>query len=160
MRGWRRSTCCAEKQAVVSGQATQAMQTQVALQTQVAYASSDQVVNEWARTEGHYAQSGDQPVVPVEVAGRCAGRAGIPHARSNANAQLAGLVGSVLRRLDRRARRASASAHAAGPASMLQKPERLPLFPDTTTIQNDSLRIAGQELTRSGGALRHAALHL
>jgi diaminopimelate decarboxylase len=30
---------------------------------------------------------------------------------------------------------------------MLQKPERLLLFPDTTTIQNDSLLIAGQEVT-------------
>jgi diaminopimelate decarboxylase len=29
---------------------------------------------------------------------------------------------------------------------MLQKPERLQLFPDTTTIQNDSLLIAGQEV--------------
>ena len=57
------------EQRLVGGQATQAMQTQAALQTQVAYASSDQVVNEWARTEGHYAQSGDQPVVPVGVPG-------------------------------------------------------------------------------------------
>ena len=30
--------------------------------------------------------------------------------------------------------------------AMLQKPERLPLFPDSTTIQNDSLLIAGQEI--------------
>ena len=57
------------EQAVVSGHATEAVQTQGALQTQVAYASSDEVVNEWARTEGHYAQSGDQPVVPVGVPG-------------------------------------------------------------------------------------------
>ena len=55
--------------AIVSTQATQAMQTQLALQTQVAYASSDQVVHEWARSEGHYVQGGDQPVVPVEVPG-------------------------------------------------------------------------------------------
>lgn len=58
-----------KQEAVVSAQATQAMQTQAALQTQVAYASSDQVVNEWARTEGHYIQSGDQPVVPVGATG-------------------------------------------------------------------------------------------
>lgn len=59
-----------KKQAgIVSTQATQAMQTQMALQTQVAYAQSDQVVHEWARTEGHYIQDGDQPVVPVEVPG-------------------------------------------------------------------------------------------
>ncbi|MFH1184125.1 MAG: diaminopimelate decarboxylase, partial [Chloroflexota bacterium] len=30
---------------------------------------------------------------------------------------------------------------------MVQTPERLPLFPDTTTIQNDSLSIGGQDLT-------------
>src|SRR5574340_1726296 len=30
---------------------------------------------------------------------------------------------------------------------MLQKPERLLLFPDSTTIQNDSLLIAGQEVS-------------
>ena len=58
--------------AVVSTQATYAMQTQLALQTQVAFASSDQVVHEWARTEGHYIQNGDQPVVPVEVPGDAA----------------------------------------------------------------------------------------
>jgi hypothetical protein len=57
------------EQEVIGAKATQAMQTQAALQTQVAYASSDQVVNEWARTEGHYAQGGDQPVVPVGVPG-------------------------------------------------------------------------------------------
>jgi hypothetical protein len=46
-------------------QATQAVQTQVALQTQVAYAASDQAVEDWARTEGHLVQPGDEPVVPV-----------------------------------------------------------------------------------------------
>lgn len=45
--------------------ATQAMQTQLALQTQVAYANSTAAVEEWARTEGHYVQDGDQSVVPV-----------------------------------------------------------------------------------------------
>jgi cell division protein FtsB len=55
-----------QKQAgVVSVEATQAVQTQMALQTQVAYASSDQVVQEWARTEGHYIQPGDQPIAPI-----------------------------------------------------------------------------------------------
>lgn len=59
-----------KKQAgAVSTQATQAMQTQIALQTQVAYGASDQAVQDWARTEGHYVQSGDQPVVPVGVPG-------------------------------------------------------------------------------------------
>jgi hypothetical protein len=45
--------------------ATQAMQTQMALQTRVAYAESDAAVEEWARSEGHYLQDGDQPVIPV-----------------------------------------------------------------------------------------------
>jgi hypothetical protein len=50
-------------------QATQAMQTQFVLQTQVAFASSEQIVDEWARSEAHYIQQGDQPVVPVAVPG-------------------------------------------------------------------------------------------
>lgn len=45
--------------------ATQAMQTQMALKTQVAYAGSTAAVEEWARTEGHYVQEGDQPVIPI-----------------------------------------------------------------------------------------------
>ena len=50
---------------LVQTQATQAVQTQLALQTQVAYASSDAAVEEWARTDGHYIQDGDLPVVPL-----------------------------------------------------------------------------------------------
>src|SRR4026207_1493209 len=50
---------------LVHAQATQAIQTQVALQTQVAYAGSTAAVEEWARTEGHYIQDGDLPVVPI-----------------------------------------------------------------------------------------------
>jgi hypothetical protein len=46
-------------------QATRAMQTQLALQTQVAYAGSDAAVEEWARSEGHFVQDGDHPVVPL-----------------------------------------------------------------------------------------------
>jgi len=49
----------------VRTQATQAMKTQVALETQVAYAASTQAVEEWARTDGHYIQDGDLPVVPI-----------------------------------------------------------------------------------------------
>ncbi len=49
--------------------ATQSVQTQVALQTQVAYAASTDAVEEWARTDGHYLQEGDQPVIPVEIPG-------------------------------------------------------------------------------------------
>lgn len=59
-----------KKQALImSVQATQVQQTQVALETQVAYAGSDQAVQDWARSEGHYVQPGDQPVVPVGQAG-------------------------------------------------------------------------------------------
>ena len=50
---------------VVMTQATQAVQTQLALQTQVAYADSTAAVEEWARTDGHYIQDGDLPVVPI-----------------------------------------------------------------------------------------------
>ena len=50
---------------LVQAQATQAAQTQMALQTQVAYAGSDAAVDEWARTDGHYVQEGDLPVVPL-----------------------------------------------------------------------------------------------
>jgi hypothetical protein len=49
----------------VSAIATQAMQTQMVFQTQVAYAESDAAVEEWARTEGHYLQDGDQIVIPL-----------------------------------------------------------------------------------------------
>lgn len=49
--------------------ATQAVQTQAALQTQVAYAASTEAVLDWARTDGHYMQEGDQPVIPVEMPG-------------------------------------------------------------------------------------------
>jgi hypothetical protein len=54
---------------LVRAQATQAVQTQLALQTQVAYAGSDAAVEEWARTDGHYIQEGDLPVVPLGQAG-------------------------------------------------------------------------------------------
>ncbi|MBI1793194.1 MAG: hypothetical protein HYR70_03270 [Chloroflexi bacterium] len=50
---------------LIGAQATQAIQTQVALQTQVAYAGSDQAVQDWAYSEGHYIKPGDQPVAPV-----------------------------------------------------------------------------------------------
>lgn len=45
--------------------ATHALQTQISLNTQVAYAGSTEAVNEWARTEGHYIQEGEQPVIPI-----------------------------------------------------------------------------------------------
>jgi len=45
--------------------ATEAVQTQVALLTQVSYADSDAAVEQWARTQGHYLQEGDHPVVPI-----------------------------------------------------------------------------------------------
>ena len=49
----------------VQTQATQSIQTQSALQTSVAYAGSTNAVEEWARTDGHYIQDGDLPVVPI-----------------------------------------------------------------------------------------------
>ncbi len=56
---------------LIQAQATQAIQTQFALQTEVAYAGSNTAVEEWARTDGHYIQDGDLPVVPV-------GQPGVP----------------------------------------------------------------------------------
>ena len=50
---------------LVQLQATQAVQTQLAMQTQVAYAGSNAAVEEWARTDGHFIQDGDLPVVPL-----------------------------------------------------------------------------------------------
>jgi hypothetical protein len=50
---------------IVQTQATQSIQTQSALQTEVAYAQSTNAVEEWARTEGHYIQDGDLPIVPL-----------------------------------------------------------------------------------------------
>ncbi len=54
-----------EQNDLVHAQATQAIQTQAVLQTQVAYAGSNSAVEEWARTDGHYIQDGDLPVVPI-----------------------------------------------------------------------------------------------
>src|SRR5574339_218444 len=54
---------------IIQTQATQAVQTQLALQTQVAYAGSDAAVAEWARTDGHYIQDGDLPIVPLAQPG-------------------------------------------------------------------------------------------
>ncbi|NJN79381.1 MAG: hypothetical protein HC797_02305 [Anaerolineales bacterium] len=58
-----------EQREQVRAIATKAMQTQIALQTQVAYAGSTDAVEEWARTEGHYIQEGDQPVIPLGIPG-------------------------------------------------------------------------------------------
>lgn len=58
-----------EQRDQVRALATQAMLTQIALQTQVAYAGSSEAVEEWARTDGHYMQEGDQPVIPVSIPG-------------------------------------------------------------------------------------------
>ena len=63
---------------LVQIQATQAMQTQLALQTQVAYAGSDVAVEEWARTDGHYIQDGDLPVVPLGQPGAAPIQASTP----------------------------------------------------------------------------------
>jgi hypothetical protein len=50
---------------VVREQATQAVLTEAAMRTEVAYATSEQAVEDWARSEGHYEKPGDQPVVPL-----------------------------------------------------------------------------------------------
>ena len=63
---------------LVQMQATQAVQTQLALQTQVAYAGSDAAVEEWARTDGHFIQDGDLPVVPVGEPGAAPIQASTP----------------------------------------------------------------------------------
>jgi hypothetical protein len=46
--------------------------TKVALQTQAAYATSDEAVEEWARSEAHLALPGDQVIVPLTPAGQTA----------------------------------------------------------------------------------------
>jgi len=62
------NTLNAQKE-VMNVQVTQAAQTQLALQTKVAYAGSINAVEEWARTDGHYIQDGDLPVVPLSQPG-------------------------------------------------------------------------------------------
>jgi hypothetical protein len=54
-----------DQREVVREQATQAVQTELAMQTAVAYATSDQAVEDWARSEARYQKPGDQPVVPL-----------------------------------------------------------------------------------------------
>ena len=44
--------------------------TQVALETQVAYATSQQAVEDWARSEAHLARPGDKVVIPVTPVGQ------------------------------------------------------------------------------------------
>ena len=63
---------------LVRAQATQAGQTQIALQTKAAYAKSEQAVAEWARTNGHYIQVGDLPVVPLGQPGEASDELSAP----------------------------------------------------------------------------------
>lgn len=63
---------------LVNAQATQAIETQLALQTQVAYAGSNAAVEEWARTDGHYIQDGDLPVIPLGQPGAASVEASAP----------------------------------------------------------------------------------
>jgi hypothetical protein len=49
----------------VSAQATAMVATQEYLVTQIAFATSDAAVEAWAREQGHLAQPGDNPVVPL-----------------------------------------------------------------------------------------------
>ena len=67
-----------EQSSFIQAQATQAIQTQSALQTQVAYANSNAAVEEWARTDGHYIQDGDLPVVPIGQPGEVPVEASTP----------------------------------------------------------------------------------
>lgn len=48
---------------ITRAEGTQAAQTQKALETKVVFASSDQIVEEQARSEGHMIQDGDHPVI-------------------------------------------------------------------------------------------------
>jgi hypothetical protein len=50
---------------ILQAEATQGMQTHTALELQATYAASDQAVQDWARQEGRYAQTGDQSVIPI-----------------------------------------------------------------------------------------------
>jgi hypothetical protein len=58
-----------EQNGLLRIQVTQGIQTQAAIETQLAYAGSNAAVEEWARTDGHYIQDGDLPVVPLELPG-------------------------------------------------------------------------------------------
>jgi len=48
---------------IIRAEATQAAETQIALEAKVAYATSNQIVEEQARSEGHMIQEGDNPVI-------------------------------------------------------------------------------------------------
>ncbi len=52
----------------VSTQVSDLRATKVALETQAAYATSDAAVEDWARSEAHMAQPGDQVIVPLTPA--------------------------------------------------------------------------------------------
>jgi len=54
-----------QQREIIRAQATQVMQTQIVLETQLALAGSDQAVEAWARSDGHYIRPGDHPVVPL-----------------------------------------------------------------------------------------------
>ena len=44
--------------------------TKLGLDTQVAYATSDQAVEEWARSEAHLARPGDKVIIPITPVGQ------------------------------------------------------------------------------------------
>jgi hypothetical protein len=58
-----------EQRDVVRAESTRVMQTQIILLTEFAYAGSDQAVEDWARSDGHFIQEGDRPVVPLGIPG-------------------------------------------------------------------------------------------
>jgi len=84
---------------LVREQITQAVQTQFALQTAVAYANSTSAVEEWARTDGHYIQDGDLPVVPVEEPGSAPIIFEHTCPRAHTDGELGSMVETLLRRI-------------------------------------------------------------
>lgn len=57
------------EKATVSARGTAIVVTRYALETQQAYATSPAAVEEYARSQGHLAQPGDKPVVPLPEPG-------------------------------------------------------------------------------------------
>ncbi len=116
---------------VLQAQATQGMQTYTALEAQATYAASDQAVQEWARTEGGYAQPGDQIALPVGP------NNGAPAQQSEPTPSLTPMPNWQIWWIY------SLTINKSAPFLIS---DRLALFPDATCIKNDTLTIAGHNL--------------